>query len=72
MGVGGLAIGYILVFTLIVVNVVPGIFLRFFDDISWREISLALVGYDDSYIVSLVGKVIIILSSVFEMMIVAF
>lgn len=61
MGVDGLAIEYILAFSLIVVNVVPETFLRFFDDISWREISLTLVGYGDSYVVSPVGKVIVAL-----------
>ncbi len=50
---------------------VPETFLRFLDDISWRKISLTLVGYGDSYVVSPVGKVIIILSSVFGKVIVA-
>ena len=71
MVVGGLAIGYILISALIIFNVEPETFPRFFDAVYWAAVSLTTVGYGDIYAVSTAGKVITMLSSVFGIAIVA-
>lgn len=71
MVVGGLAIGYILISALIMFNVEPATFPRFFDAVYWATVSLTTVGYGDIYAVSTIGKVITMLSSVFGIAIVA-
>lgn len=71
MVVGGLAIGYILVSALVVFNVEPETFPRFFDAVYWATVSLTTVGYGDIYAVSTAGKIITMLSSIFGIAIVA-
>lgn len=66
-----LAIGYILISALIIFNVEPETFEHFFDAIYWATVSLTTVGYGDIYAVSMVGKVITMVSSVFGIAIVA-
>jgi len=66
-----LAIGYILVSALIIFNVEPDIFDTFFDAIYWATVSLTTVGYGDIYPVSVLGRVITMISSVFGIAIVA-
>lgn len=66
-----LAIGYILVSALIIFNVEPETFDSFFDAIYWATVSLTTVGYGDIYAVSMVGKVITMVSSIFGIAIVA-
>lgn len=66
-----LAIGYILVFALIVFNVEPDTFPTFFDAIYWATVSLTTVGYGDIYAVSGAGKIITMISALFGIAIVA-
>ena len=66
-----LAGGYILVSALIIFNVEPDSFRRFFDALYWATVSLTTVGYGDIYPVSTIGRVITMISSVFGIAIVA-
>lgn len=66
-----LAGGYIMVSALIIFNVEPDSFRRFFDALYWATVSLTTVGYGDIYPVSTIGRVITMISSVFGIAIVA-
>ncbi len=67
----GIAVSYILISALIIINVEPDTFSDFFDAVYWATISLTTVGYGDIYPVSTVGKVITMISSVLGIAIVA-
>ena len=69
--VGFLAVGYILVSALVVFNVEPETFNTFFDAVYWATVSLTTVGYGDIYAVSVVGRVITMLSALLGVAIVA-
>lgn len=69
--VGGLAVGYILIASLIVFNVEPDSFTNFFDAVYWACVSLTTVGYGDIYPVSTAGRVVTMLSSFVGIAIVA-
>ena len=71
IAVGILALGYILVSALIVFNVEPESFGTFFDAIYWATVSLTTVGYGDIYPVSVIGRIVTMLSSIFGIAIVA-
>ena len=66
-----LAIGYIIISALIIFNVEPDSFDTFFDAIYWATVSLTTVGYGDIYPVSVLGRIITMLSSVLGIAIVA-
>ena len=66
-----LAIGYILISSLIIFNVEPDSFNTFFDAIYWATVSLTTVGYGDIYPVSVLGRIITMLSSILGIAIVA-
>lgn len=66
-----LAGGYIIVSALIIFNVEPNSFRRFFDALYWATVSLTTVGYGDIYPVSTIGRVITMISSIFGIAIVA-
>lgn len=66
-----LAVGYILITSLIMFNVEPETYNNFFDAIYWATVSLTTVGYGDIYAVSVIGKVITMISSLFGIAIVA-
>lgn len=66
-----LAVGYILISALVIFDVEPDTFDNFFDAIYWATVSLTTVGYGDIYAVSLVGKIITMISSLFGIAIVA-
>ena len=66
-----LAIGYIFVSALIIFNIEPETFDTFFDAVYWATISLTTVGYGDIYTVSIIGKVITMISSILGIAIVA-
>lgn len=61
----GLAVGYILVSALVVINIEPETFETYFDAIYWATVSLTTVGYGDIYAVSTAGKIITMISSIF-------
>lgn len=66
-----LAIGYVIISALIVFNVEPDSFNSFFDAVYWATVSLTTVGYGDIYPVSVVGRIVTMVSSVFGIAIVA-
>ncbi len=67
----GLAVGYIIVSALIIINVEPDTFHNFFEAMYWATVSLTTVGYGDIYAVSTAGKIITMISSIFGIAIVA-
>lgn len=69
--VGLLAIGYILVTALIVLNIEPETFENYFRALYWATISLTTMGYGDIYPVSAAGQVMTMISSLFGIAIVA-
>ena len=71
MAVCALASGYILISALVIFNVEPDSFNRFFDAIYWATVSLTTVGYGDIYPISTLGRIITMVSSVFGIAIVA-
>ena len=66
-----LAFGYILISALIIYNVEPDTFETFFDALYWATVSLTTVGYGDIYPVSIMGRIITMVSSIFGIAIVA-
>ena len=62
---------YILVSALIIFNVEPDSFKTFFDAVYWATVSLTTVGYGDIYPVSVLGRIITMISSVLGIAIVA-
>lgn len=71
LAVCAVAIGYILIVSLIMFNVEPDTFNSFFDAIYWATISLTTMGYGDIYAVSTIGKVITMISALFGIAVVA-
>lgn len=69
--VGTLAIVYVLVSALIIINVEPDSFDNFFDALYWATVSLTTMGYGDIYPVTTIGRFVTMLSSVFGIAIVA-
>lgn len=66
-----LAFGYIIISALIIYNVEPDTFKSFFEAIYWATVSLTTVGYGDIYPVSVLGRIITMISSLFGIAIVA-
>ncbi len=71
MAVGGLAVGYILLSAIIIFKVEPNSFETFFDAVYWSTVSLTTVGYGDIYPVTVLGRIVAMLSSFFGIAIVA-
>ena len=69
--VGTLAIAYIVVSALIIINVEPDSFDTFFDALYWATVSLTTMGYGDIYPVTNVGRFVTMASSIFGIAIVA-
>jgi voltage-gated potassium channel len=69
--VATLAVAYILISALVIYNVEPESFPTFFDAIYWATISLTTVGYGDIYPVTMVGRIVTMISSVFGIAIIA-
>lgn len=69
--VGSLAAAYILSSALIIYNVEPDSFPKFFDAVYWATVSLTTVGYGDIYPTSTFGRAVTMISSIFGIAIVA-
>jgi voltage-gated potassium channel len=66
-----LAVGYILISALVILNVEPESFENFFDAVYWATVSLTTMGYGDIYPVTTFGRIVTMLSSVVGIAIVA-
>lgn len=66
-----MAIAYILVSALVIINVEPETFPTYFDALYWATISLTTVGYGDVYAVTTIGKIITMISSFLGIAVVA-
>ena len=66
-----LAVVYILISALVIINVEPDSFGNFFDAVYWATVSLTTMGYGDIYPVTTIGRLVTMLSSVFGIAIVA-
>lgn len=71
LAVLALATGYVLVCALVIFNVEPNTFNRFFDAVYWAVVSLTTVGYGDLYPTTDIGRLIAMLSSLMGIAIVA-
>ncbi len=71
LAVGTLAIAYILISALIIINVEPESFDNFFEAVYWATISLTTMGYGDIYPVSAMGQMVTMFSSFFGIAIIA-
>ena len=66
-----LAIAYILIAALVILNVEPDTFDSFFEAVYWAAISLTTLGYGDIYPVSTIGRLVTMASSFVGIAIVA-
>ena len=71
MAVVTLAVVYIIISALIIFSVEPDSFGTFFDAVYWATVSLTTVGYGDIYPVTVIGRIIAMLSSLCGIAIVA-
>lgn len=71
LAVGALAISYIFVAALIIINVEPDSFKNYFDAVYWATVSLTTMGYGDIYPITTIGRVVTMISSFFGIAIVA-
>lgn len=69
--IAGIAVGYVLISALVILNVEPETFDNYFEAVYWATISLTTVGYGDIYPTTLPGKIITMISSVLGIAIVA-
>ncbi len=69
--VSTLAVGYILVSALVIMNVEPDSFNNYFDAIYWATVSLTTMGYGDIYPVTTAGRIVTMFSSFIGIAIVA-
>ena len=66
-----MALVYVLICALVILNVEPDSFDNFFEAIYWATVSLTTMGYGDIYPVTTVGRVFTMISSVFGIAIIA-
>ena len=66
-----LAVAYILISALVIFNVEPDSFDTFFDAIYWATVSLTTMGYGDIYPITIFGRAVTMVSSIFGIAIVA-
>lgn len=66
-----LAVVYVLICALVILNVEPDSFDGFFEAVYWATVSLTTMGYGDIYPVTTLGRVFTMLSSVFGIALVA-
>lgn len=66
-----LAVAYILISALVIFNVEPETFNTFFDAVYWATVSLTTMGYGDIYPITIIGRIITMISSIFGIAIIA-
>ena len=66
-----LAVAYVLSAAIIIFNVEPDSFGTFFDAIYWARVSLMTIGYGDIYPVTVIWRIVTMLSSVLGIAIIA-
>jgi len=66
-----LALGYVLVSALVIFNVEGDSFDSFFSAVYWATVSLTTVGYGDLYPITVEGRIVAMISSVFGIALVA-
>ncbi len=71
VAVGSLALAYVLISALVILNLEPDSFDNFFEAIYWATVSLTTMGYGDIYPVTTVGRIFTMLSAAFGIAIVA-
>ena len=69
--VGTMALAYIFISALVIYNVEPESFETFFDAAYWATISLTTVGYGDIYPVTVIGRIVTMISSVLGIAVIA-
>lgn len=69
--IAGIAVAYVLISALVILNVEPETFNNYFEAVYWATIALTTVGYGDIYPVTTLGKIITMTSSVLGIAIVA-
>ena len=67
----GIAIAYILISALIILNIEPQSFDNYFEAVYWATVSLTTMGYGDIYPVSTAGRIITMLSSILGIAVIA-
>lgn len=71
IAVGSLALAYVLISALVILNLEPDSFDSFFEAVYWATVSLTTMGYGDIYPVTTTGRVFTMLSAAFGIAIVA-
>ena len=71
LAVAFLAAGYVLFSALLIFHVEPEAFATFFDAVYWATTSMATMGYGDIVAVTVVGRIVTMVSSVFGLAIIA-
>lgn len=71
IAVGTLALAFIVISAMVIFNAEPDSFDNYFEALYWATISLTAVGYGDIYPVTVVGRLVAMLSSIFGVAIVA-
>lgn len=71
LAVCSLAVGYVLICALVILNVEPDSFSNFFEAVYWATVSLTTMGYGDLYPVTTLGRVFTMISAVFGIAIIA-
>lgn len=66
-----LAVVYVLISALVILNLEPDSFANFFEAVYWATVSLTTMGYGDIYPVTTVGRVFTMISAVFGIAIIA-
>jgi voltage-gated potassium channel len=71
LAVCSMAMGYVLVSALVIFNVEPETYNSYFEAVYWAIVSLTTMGYGDIYPVSVLGRVVTMVSSFVGIAIVA-
>ena len=69
--VGSLAVFYVLISALVILNIEPDSFDSYFEAVYWATVSLTTMGYGDIYPISTFGRAFTMLSAIFGIAIIA-